>query len=187
MVKAAGGRGMTADHAERGHVLRTTGTAAHHNVAADAAELVDEDAGAEDGEIVDDDLAGELRRVADDAAVAHENVVSDVATLHEEVVAAHDSTALGGGAAVDGHVLTDGVVVAHLSGGLFAAELEILGNGADDGTGEDAVTVADAAAGENGDGVHQRVVVADDDIGVDVAEGPDLTVLADLGFGMDVC
>ena len=105
--------------------------------------------------------------------------------FHEEVVAAHHRASLGRGAAVDGHILADGIVVAHFGGGDFAAELKILRYCADHGTGEKGVALADARAAEQRHGVHQAVVVAQLDVGIDVAERSNLAVFADFGFGMD--
>ena len=141
--------------------------------------------GRKDGEIVDHHLAGNFCRVANDATVADVAVVPDVHAFHEEVVAADHRAPLGRGAAVDGHILADGVVVAYFGGGDFAAELEILRYCADHSTGENGVALADARAAEQRHGVHQAVVVAQLYIGIDVAKGANLAVFADFGFGMD--
>ena len=64
---------------------------------------------------------------------------------------------------------------------------QVLGNGTNDSTGEEDVAVAYACAVEHGDAIHQGIVVANDDILVNVAEGANLTVLTNNGLGMDVC
>ena len=106
---------------------------------------------------------------------------------HDEAVIADDSTAFGGGAAVDGNALADGGVVTDDGEGLFTTEFEVLGNGTDDGTGEERVATAHACAGEKGDAVHEAVAFADDDVFVDEAEGAYFATLTNLGFGVDVC
>ena len=179
--------GVACNHAEWWNVLRTFRSSADHNVASDAAELVYEYVCADDGEVVDYHFSGKLRSVADDASVSKEDVVCHVHTLHQQVVAADNGTSLGGSATVDGDILADDVVVADFGSGFFPAELKVLGNGTDDGSGENAVSVADTRPAEDGDGVHEHVVVADDHIGVDEAEGTDFAVLSDFRFRMDVC
>lgn len=186
-VESAECSGMSSYHAEGGDILRATCATAHHDVTSYTTELVNENIGTEDGEVINDDLSGEFRAIANDAAVANKYVVCYVHALHEQVIAANDGTALGGGATVDGDILTNRIVVTHFCRGFFATELEVLGNGTYDGTGEDAVAIADATAVEDSDGVHQDIVVANDDSFVDVAERTNLTVLADASFGMDVC
>ena len=90
--------------------------------------------------VVYDDFAGELSGVADDDVVAHDTVMRDVAAFHEEIAAANNGFAFGCRATVDGDVLTDFVVVPNDGECVFAAELEVLGDGTDDGTGEDGVS-----------------------------------------------
>lgn len=178
---------MAADSTEGGNVLSAAGTTTDHDVATDTAELMDEDIGGKDGEIVNDDFASELGTIAEDATVTDDIVVSNVHAFHKEIVGADYGAAFGSGASVDGDVFTDGIVITDFSGSLFATELEVLGNGTDNGTREDAVTITDTAAREDGDAVHEGIVVADDYIGIDVAERTDLAVFTDFGFGMNVC
>jgi len=183
---AVGGRVTRADGVGD-DTLRRGCASAHHGISADAAELVDEYAGREDGMVVDGDFSGQFGGVSDDDIVANDDVVGDVTTFHKEVAAADYGLSFGGGATVDGDVLANLIIVTHDGQGLFAAELEILGDGADDGTGEDDVATADACAVEHGDAVHQGVVVANLYVLIDVAEGTDFYVLTYLGFGVNVC
>ena len=186
-VQSAVGSRVAGHKAEGQDVLREACAAAHHRVAAHAAELVHQHVGAQDGVVVDDNLAGQLGAVADDDAVADKRIVGHMHALHEQVARAYDGAALGCRATVDGHVLANLIVVAYLCRALFAPELEVLGNSADDCTREEDVAVADACAVEHRHTVHQRVVVADDNAFVNVAEGTDLAVLAYDGFGVYVC
>ena len=105
------------------------------------AELVHEHAGAQDGAVINHYLTGYLGAVANDAVAADNAVVSHVHVLHEEVVASHHCLALGGGTAVDGHVLAYAVVVTYLGCGILATELEVLGNAAYHGSRMDLVAV----------------------------------------------
>ena len=185
-VETTIGHGVAGGHAVGRDVLSCARTSAHHHVAADVAELVNEHGGTDDGKIVHDNLARKFGGIADDAAIANQHIVSHVHSLHKEVVAAHNGTSFGSGAAVDGHILADGIVVAHFSSGFLAAELEVLRDGTDDGTREDGIAAAHARAAEQGDAIHQCVVVANDYVLVDKAEGANLAVFADDGLGMDV-
>ena len=117
---------LAGNHVGR-NVLTGAAAALEHDVSAHAAELVEQAGGRDDGKVVDNHLAGKLRGVADDAAVANHAVVTDVHVLHQQVVAAHDGLSLRGRAAADGHILTDGVVVANLGRGVLALELQVLG------------------------------------------------------------
>lgn len=160
---------------------------AHHCIASDAAELVHEHAGREDGVVVDGHFSCELGAVADDDIVAYDVVVRDVAAFHEQVAASYYGLTLGCSASVDGYVLADLIVVANDGESVFAAELEVLGDTADDTSRMEDVAVSDACTIKDGYAVHQRVVVANLHTAVDVAEGAYFNVLANLGFGMYIC
>ena len=151
------------------------------------AELMDEHGGADIGAVVDNHLAGHLGRIADDAVAAQRDIVSDVDALHEQIVRADDGPALGRRAAIDGDILADAVAVADDGRRLFAAELEVLRDGADHRSGEDRVAVAYSGAAQDGDAVHQNIVVADLHVFIDVAECTYFTILADFRFGVYVC
>ena len=150
------------------------------------AELVNEYTGTDNGRIINDDFACNFCGIAYDTLVAYNSIVSYMDTFHEEVVAAHYGTSLGSCAAVDGHILADGIVVAHFGSGFLAAKLEVLRDGTDNGSGEDGIAAAHACAAEQGDAIHQCVVVANDYVLVDKAEGANLAIFADDGLGMDV-
>ena len=94
------------------NVLVDEGAALNHDVCAEMAELVHEGASADDGKVVDDDLACELCGIADDDIVTDLAVVGDVAVRHDEAVGAYLGLALRRRAAVDGHALAQGGVVA---------------------------------------------------------------------------
>ena len=185
-VETTIGHGVAGGHAVGRDVLSCARTSAHHHVAADVAELVNEHGGTDDGKIVHDNLTGNFGSVANDTAIANQHIVGHMHSLHKEVVAAHNGASLGSCAAVDGHILADSIVVAHLGSGFLAAELEVLRDGTDDGTREYGIAAAHACAAEQGDAIHQCVVVANDYVLVDKAEGANLAVFADDGLGMDV-
>ncbi len=159
------------------NVLRCAATALEHDVAAYAAELVEQAATGNDGAVLDDNLAGNLRGIAYNAAVTDFAVMGDVHILHEQVAVAHDGLTFRSCASADGDILADAVVVANLACGLLAFELEVLGLGGDAGSGEELVPIADACAEMDGDAVQELVVVTDDNILIDDAEGADDVVV----------
>ena len=92
--------------------------------------------------IIDGYLAGELGAIADDDVVADDVVVGDVTPFHQQVARADDGLPLGGCAAVDGDILANLVVVADDGQRLLALELQVLRDGADDGSREEDVAIA---------------------------------------------
>ena len=110
-----------------------------------------------------------------------------VHALHEEVVGADHGFAFGGRAAVDGHVLANGIVIADFGGSFFSLKFQVLRNSTDHCAGEHKVAVAHARAAQEGYAVHEAVACANHDVFVDVAEWSDFTALADNGFGVHVC
>ena len=179
--------GLLACNDERRNVLREAAASLNHDVGADVAELMAEHDSRNDGVVVDGDLACKLRGVADDAMVSHHAVVGDVHVLHEQIVAAHDGCSLRSRTTRDGDVLANGVVVANLAGGDFALELQVLRFCRNACAREYFVPVTDSRTLIDGDAILKHVVVADDDIAVDVTERADDVVVAELCLGMDEC
>ena len=126
----------------------------NHRVASDAAELVYEHASRKDGMVVNGDFSGKLRTVAYDDIIANNIVVGDVAAFHQEIARADNGLSFGCGAAVDGDVLADLVVVANDGQRVLATELQVLGNGTDDGSWKENIARSDAGAIKDGDAVH---------------------------------
>ena len=109
----------------------------------------------------------------------------DVHVLHQQVAIAHYGLALGSSAARDGNILTDRVVVANLTGGYLALELQILRLGRDTGTREELVAITDASTKVNGHVVQEFVVVAYHHVLVDDAEGTNDIVVAQFSLWVD--
>ena len=156
-------------------------------MASHTAELVHEHTRAEDGIVIDDNLSCQLGAVADDAAVAHHGIMCHMTSLHQQVVAAHLGAVLCSGTPVDGHVLTYLVVVTDDGQCILSLEFQVLGNCADDGTWKNDISIADAGTVQYCHAVHQRVVVSDFYILVDVAEWTDFAVLPYFCFRVDTC
>ena len=177
--------GFLTGNDEGGDVLTGTGAALEHDVAAHMGELVEQTGGRDDGTVVDNHLTGEFCGVANDAAVADYAVVADMHILHQQVAIAYNGLAFRGCTTTDGDILTDGVVVANLTGGHLALELQVLWFRGDGSTWKYLVIIAEARTEVEGHAVQQFVVVADHDVLVDYAEGTDNVVVAQLCFGID--
>jgi hypothetical protein len=148
---------------------------------------MDERTAADDGEIVHLHLAGELGAVRHDDMIIQDTVVRHVAVSHDEVIIADDGLALAESTAVDGDELTEDVIVADEGPGLFAVELQILRDRADNGGGEDMTVLAQfGIAADSSVGINDTSV-ADLYVPVDTNERTDLYILTDLSFGMNRC
>lgn len=185
VVQSAVGNGLASSNAERRNVLACAGAAANHDVTTNVAELMNQDVGAENGKVIDDHLSGNFRGVTNDASVPKDYVVCDVHSLHEKIVAADNGFAFCRSTSIDSDVFSNGVVVADFSGGFLSLELQVLRYGSDDCARENGVVTSHACAGKQGYAVHERVVVADFYVFVDVAERNDLKSFTDDGFGMN--
>ena len=102
------------------------------------AELVPLGATADNGPVVHVGLAGNPYETHEDAVVPHPAVVRNMHIGHNQHVVSDLRHALSAGLrpAVDGGAFADGHPVSDFHPGHFPFELEVLGNGADHGTGE---------------------------------------------------
>lgn len=157
-----------------------------HDVLSDMAELMHERSAANDGEIVYHDFAGELGCVADDDVVADDAVVSYMAVCHDQAVVADNGFAFGVSASVDCDAFAESCVVADDSQSVLAMELEVLGNCADYGTGENGAVPADSCAIEDCDVAAYAGAFTDLDVAVDCSEWADDNILADLCLRVDI-
>ncbi len=179
--------GFLASNHKGWDILTGSGATLEHDITAHMSELVEETCGGDDGKVIDNHLTGKLRGVADDAAVADLAVVADVHILHQQVAIANDGLAFRGRTATDGDILADGVVVANLTGGFLALELQILRFRRDRGTGEYLIIIAEACTEVEGHAVQQFIVVTNDNVLVYHAERSDDIVVAQLCIRIDDC
>lgn len=133
------------------------------------------------------DLAGQRNAVGDDAVVAHHVVVGDVHVGHDEVVVTHDGLAARGGAAADGHILADVVVVADFGGRDLSGELQVLRQAGNRSGRMDFAPLADAGAVVNHGAGANPAVVADDHVAGNAGKGLDGDVGTEFRVGMYVC
>ena len=112
--------------------------------------------------------------------------MSDVAFGHDKVVVAYAGATFGAYAAVDYHIFADGVVVADIAECGLAVPTEILRIGADDCALENAVVLTHACACYYGGIWHYLAPVPDLDILVDICEGVNRDVGAELGRRINV-
>ena len=107
--------------------------------------------------------------------------------LHQQVAIADNGLAFRGRATADGNIFTDGIVVTYLASSLFATELQVLRLRRNAATGEKLIARANASAEMDGDIVEEFVVVTDDNILVDDAEGTNDVAVAELCLGVNHC
>ena len=115
----------------------------NHHMGADMAELMHECATADDSEVIDLHLTCQLRAVRHNDVVMQDAIMRDMAVRHDQIVGANDGFSFGSSTAMDGDELTEDTVISDDSPGLFAAELQVLGDTADDGIGKDMAIIAE--------------------------------------------
>ena len=137
--------------------------------------------------VADMHFAGERYAVGDHAVVADDAVVAHMDVGHQQVAVADAGRARRCGAAADGHVFADVVVVADLGRGHFACEFQVLRQAGDRCGGMDLAPLADAGAVVNHRAGTYPAVVADNHVARDAGEGLDRDVVPDFGVGMNIC
>ena len=156
--------GLLTGNDVRRNILTGTSAPLEHHIAAYTDELVEQTGGGDNSKVIDFHLSGEFRGVADDTAITNHTVVGHMHVLHQQVSRTYHGLALRGCTTRDCDVLTDGVVVADLTGCLLALELEVLGLGGDAGTREELIPVADASTKMDGHIVEELVIVANHNV-----------------------
>ena len=169
-----------------GDIFSEAGDALADGEGADADELMEDGAAADEDAIADGDVAGEEGVIGDDDVITEEAIVGDVGACHEEAVVADGGGVAFGGAAVDGTMFAELVMVADVNeAGGGGIEGEILGIGADDRAVADEIMGAEAGVGgDEGVGLDDGMV-PDLGMGFDDGEGADGDVGAELGGGVD--
>ena len=150
-------------------------------------ELVHQRAAAYHRVVVNFDFAGKLARVGDYQAVVQDAVVTHVHVCHQQIVVADDGASLRSRAAVDGHELADGVVVANLAGRLFALEFKILRHSANHSVRKHPAILADARAFANHRTAHYSSAVANHHVFVYCHKRTYLYVFSYFRFRMYAC
>lgn len=113
--------------------------------------------------------------------IAKNAFMGDVGVTKDQIVGADASGSGFGGAAVDGDVFPENIVIADMQPGGFADVFEILGFPADRGEGKKFVVFANRAMTFDDDVGMQHAVIAECDIGTDHAVRADADIIADLG------
>ena len=158
-----------ADDHERRRILTQRDVARHHAESSDPGELMGARLATHDDIATDLAMAGEHDAIRQNHVVFHDAVVADVCAGHEEAVRADVSLGAGLVGAVDGHELTQHVVVADYRPGLGAVVAGVLRIAADHGMRIDDVVLADPRE------------AADDDVGADACARADVHVALDDG------
>ena len=144
-------------------------SALNHHMGPDAAELMHKCATADDREVIDLYLTCQLRAIRHNNVVMQDAIMRDMAVGHDQIVGTDDGFSFGSRTAMDGDELTEDTVIADDGPGLFAAELQVLGDTADDGIGKD------------------MAIIAEDHIIIDIGERIYRDVLADLSLRAHIC
>ena len=144
-------------------------SALNHHMGADMAELMHECATADDSEVIDLHFSCQLRAVRHNDVVMQDAIMRDMAVRHDQIVGANDGFSFGSSTAMDGDELTEDTVISDDSPGLFAAELQVLGDTADDGIRKD------------------MAIIAEDHIIINIGERIYRDVLADLSLRAHIC
>ena len=115
----------------------------NHHMGADMAELMHKCATADDREVIDLYLTCQLRAVRHNDVVMQDAIMRDMAVRHDQIVRSNDGFSFRSRTAMDGDELTQDTVIADDGPGLFAAELQVLGDTADDGIRKDMAIIAE--------------------------------------------
>ena len=118
-------------------------SALNHHMGPDAAELMHKCATADDREVIDLYLTCQLRAIRHNNVVMQDAIMRDMAVRHDQIVGTDDGFSFGSRTAMDGDELTEDTVIADDGPGLFAAELQVLGDTADDSIGKDMAIIAE--------------------------------------------
>jgi hypothetical protein len=151
--------------------LGDDGATADVGVGSDSRELVHGRESADGGPLFDGDVSGECGGVGHDDVVADEAVVSDMCVGHDEAMTADlRELAAFDGAAMDGDVFADLVMVADLEASGFTFVGKILRAHADDGEREDAIVAAELCGSLEYDVGDEFAVLSHLNVGPDYAE-----------------
>ena len=113
--------------------------------------------------------------------------MGDVHVFHQKVVRTDDGHAFRRCSTRNRDVFADGIVVANLTGRDFTLEFQVLRLGRKTCAWQNLVAVANSRSLIDGDAILKHVVVADDDIAVDIAKRTDDVARTELRLGMDEC
>ena len=173
------------DHVGR-HIPGNPGQASDEAACADGREVMDPSTTADARPIVNGDVSGQHDLVGNDRIVVQVAVVRDVGSDHEQVPVTdprHPATA--SGAAMNGHMLPDLVVVPDFAGRLLTCVLAILRVDADHGVRIEAISPPDDGVLLDRDMVHQLRPITDLYTWTNHAPWPDRRTLGDGGGWID--
>ncbi len=182
-VDATGSGGIAIHDHEGRDVLDDFGTASNDRVGSDAAELVHGGQTGDDDVVLDDDVAGEADGIGEDDVIAELAIVGDVRIAEQQVVGADARGQFLEGAAMDGGVFAEDVVIADFQIGGLGDVFEVLGFSSDGGEGEKLVAAADFRVSFDDDVRVEHAIIAQLDVRANHAEGADADIFPDPGVG----
>ncbi len=130
-------------------------------------------------------MSSQRDAVGQDTMIADKAVVRDVDVGHQQIVRTDHRFSRRGGTTIDRDILPDGRMIADLSSGLFACELQVLRDRGNNSAWEYSNMLSDPCTRENGDVASDPGALTDLDILVDDGERIDLNILADLRLRVD--
>ena len=148
--------------------------------------VLDDDIASENRSVVDQTVTGRFGSVPQDTVVSDHRIVGDMDSLQQKVPISDAGLVTGKGCTVDNYFFADRIVVADNQFCRISREFKVLWSSTDDGTLIDDVVVSHACAVENAGIGHDRTVVSDHYVLIDVGERMDGYVLTDLGGRIDI-
>jgi len=160
-----------AGHGEGENILRNRGAAANIRVSANAHELVYRAKRAYHSPFFHGDVPGERGCIHQHGVIANLTIMPDVGIGHDENMAANPGNAAAFiGAAIDGHILADDVVLADFEPGWFTAIGDVLRLDAKRGEWKDPIVIADLSRPLNYYVRHELAMLTEFHIGTNKAK-----------------
>jgi hypothetical protein len=156
-------------------------------VLADVAELMGRGQAGNNGVVAHLAVTAECCVVGKDAVVSDLAIVGDMCVAEEQIVVADTGGDFFRGAAVDGGVFAEGVIVSDDEGGRLTDVFDVLGDLAYGGEGEKGVIFPNGGVTFNNDVGFDYISRSDVNVGSDDAVGSDFNVAGKLGGWINDC
>lgn len=177
-----GGRVAIDDH-ERRDVLDDLCAAADDRVFSDTAKLVNGGDTGDDGMILDDDVTRDAGGVRENDTIADLAVVGDVRVTQEKVVRTDARGQFLEGAAVNGGIFPEDIMITDFEGGRFTDVFQILGFPADGCEGEKLVAFSEGGNAIQDDVGVEHTIVTERHVRANDTEWANAYVLSEFGLG----
>ena len=182
-VQAAGRCWAAIHNHEWRHISDHTGKSCNHGMLADATELMHRTEARNDGMVTNRDVACDGGIIREDSVIPHLAFVSHVSVAEEKIVVADPGRRLGLGAAMNGHVLAEGVIIPDVEMGFFSGVFHVLRATTDSGERESLATLANRCVALDHDVTVQTRVISEGHVLSDHAVRTNFATGADLSCG----